>query len=119
MEGTVLEGQFWAKVRYVLLLTKHIHSLIWFSDINQLVIRELYEQIGNMLGQIKDNVEPRDAILYDHIHKHVVKRWDNLNVPLHVLAYVHTPKYYSLSWLAQLEPGGGFRRKSHISRCAQ
>jgi hypothetical protein len=44
----------------------------------------------------------------------VVKTWDNLNVPLHALAYVLTPKYYSLSWLAQLAPRGGVRRKLHV-----
>jgi hypothetical protein len=43
----------------------------------------------------------------------VVKRWDNLNVPLHALAYVFTPKHYSSSWLAQPAPEGGERRKPH------
>ena len=81
--------------------------MIRFVDTEQLVIGEVQEQMDSMLGQIKDIVEPRDAILYDHIHKHVVKRWDNLNVPLHALAYVLTPKYYSLAWLAQLAPWGG------------
>jgi hypothetical protein len=66
-----------------------------------------------MLGQIKDIVQPRDAILYDHIHKHLVKRWDNLNIPLLALPYVLTPKYYSSSWLAQPVPRGGERRKPH------
>jgi hypothetical protein len=90
--------------------------MIWFADTNQPMIGEVYEQMDNMLGQIKDIVEPRDAILYDHIHKHVVKRWDNLNVPLHALAYVLTPKYYSPSWLAQPTLGGGVRRKPHRSK---
>jgi hypothetical protein len=81
--------------------------MIWFADIDQLVIGEVYEQMDNMLGQIKDIVEPKDAILYDHIHKLVVKRWDNLNVPLHALAYVLTPKYYfHLGWPNQ-HPGVG------------
>ena len=53
--------------------------------------------------------------MYDHIHKHVVKRWDNLNVPLHALAYVLTPKYYSPSWLAQPAPGGGVRKRPHTN----
>jgi hypothetical protein len=69
--------------------------------------------MDNMLGQIKDIVQSKDAILYDHIHKLVVKRWDNLNVPLHALAYVLTPKYYSSSWLAQPTPESGERRKPH------
>ncbi len=77
------------------------------------MIGEVYEQMDSMLGQIKDIVQSRDAILYDYIHKHVVKRWDNLIVPLHALAYVLTQKYYSSSWLAQLAPGNGVRRKPH------
>jgi hypothetical protein len=43
----------------------------------------------------------------------VVKRWDNLNVPLHALTYLLTPKYYSPYWLAQPTPVGGVRRKPH------
>ena len=43
----------------------------------------------------------------------MVNRWDKLNVPLHVLAYVFTPKYYSPSWLAKPTPGGGVKRKPH------
>ena len=38
---------------------------------------------------------------------------EHLNVPLHALAYVLTPKYYSPSWLAKLAPRGGVRRKPH------
>ena len=40
--------------------------------------------------------------------------WDKLNVPLHALAYVLTPKYYSSSWLAKPAPRGRVRRKPHI-----
>jgi hypothetical protein len=29
--------------------------------------------------------------------------------------HVFTPKYYSSSWLAQLAPGGGVRRKPHTN----
>ena len=47
------------------------------------------------------------------IFTHVVKGCDHLNVPLHALAYVLTPKYYSPSWLAKPAPGGGVRRKPH------
>ena len=73
--------------------------MIRFVDTYHPVIGEVYEKMNSMLGHIKDIVEQRDAILYDYIHKHVVKRWDNLNVPLHSLAYVLTPKYYLLMYL--------------------
>ena len=41
----------------------------------------------------------------------MVKRLDNINVQLHALTYVLTPKYYSPSSLAKLTPGGGARKK--------
>ena len=62
-------------------------------------------------GHIKDILEQKDPILYDHIHTHVVKRLEHLNVPLHALAYVLTPKYYSQSWLAKPTHEDGVRRK--------
>jgi hypothetical protein len=54
--------------------------MIWFANIDHPVIGKVYEQMESMLGQIKDIVESKDVIFYDHIHKHVVKRWENLDV---------------------------------------
>jgi hypothetical protein len=119
VEDTVLDGQFWQHVRYILQFTKPIYTMIQFTDTDQSVNGEVYEQMDNMLGQIKDIIEMRDAILYDHIHKYVIKRWDNLDVPLHVLAYVLTPKHYSPSSLAQPTPRGGVRKKPHRFRGAK
>ena len=113
VEDTILDGQFWASVKFVLQFTKPIHHMIRFANRDTPVIWKVYEQMDSILGQIKDIVESKDPILYDHIHTHVVKRWDHLNIPLHALAYVLTPKYYSPSWLAKPTPGGGVRRKPH------
>jgi hypothetical protein len=113
VEDIVLDGHFWQQVRNILQFTKPIYIMIWFAYIDRLVIGEVYDQMDSMLGQIKDIVQLKDAILYDHIHKLVVKRWDTLNVPLHALVYVLTPKYYSSSWLSQSAPEGGERRKPH------
>jgi hypothetical protein len=87
--------------------------MIRFADSDRPVIGEVYEQMDNMLGQIKDIVEPRDQNLYDFINIEVEKRWEKLNIPLHALAYVLTPKYYHMSWLSTPAPGGGAKRKPH------
>lgn len=63
------------------------------------MIGEVYEQIDNMLGQIKYIVQEKDPNLYDIIHNFVCARWDKLNFPLHALAYILMAKYYSPSWL--------------------
>jgi hypothetical protein len=96
----MFDDQFWQQCRYILHFTKPNYSIIQFANTDQSLIGEVYEQMDNMLVQIKDIVDPRNVILYDYIHKNVVKRWVTLNVPLHSLAYVPTPKYYSPSWLA-------------------
>ena len=70
--------------------------------------------MDNMLGQIKDIIEPRDITFYSYIRAEVKRQWDMLNVPLHALAYVLTPKYYSPSWPSTPTPGGRSRRKPYL-----
>jgi hypothetical protein len=110
---TVLDSHFWTQVKFVLQFIKPIYNMIRFADSDQPVIGEVYEQMDNMLGQIKDIVEPRDHNLYDFISIEVEKRWEKLNIPLHALAYVLTPKYYHTSWLSTPALGGGAKRKPH------
>eukprot|EP00253_Pinus_taeda_P032417 PITA_32417 len=71
-------------------------------------------KMDTMLGQIKDIVHNRDLDLYKMIHNFVCVRWNKLNLPLHCLAYILTPKYYSTSWLGQPAAGGGVRTKPHL-----
>ena len=54
LEDTVLDGHFWAHVKYVLYFTKPVYNMIRFADTDQPVIGEVYEQMDSMLGQIKD-----------------------------------------------------------------
>jgi hypothetical protein len=58
-------------------------------------------------------VQRRDVNLYNHICIEVEKQWKKLNIPLHALANVLTPKYYHISWLAAPAPEGGVKRKPH------
>jgi len=41
--------------------------MIQFANSDWLVIREVYEQMDTILGQIEDIVQPRNVNLYDHI----------------------------------------------------
>ena len=106
-KDTILDMYFWSQVKYVLQFTKPIYYMIKFANSDRPIIGEVYEQMDNMLGQIKDFVESRDITLYNYIHAKVEKRWDMLNVPLYALAYVLTPKYYHPSYLSTPAPGGG------------
>ena len=87
--------------------------MIKFANSYRPIFGEVYEQMDSMLGQIKDIVEPRDVNLYNHIHVEVEKWWEMLNIPLHALAYVLTPKYYNVSWLSSPTPSGGTKKRPH------
>jgi hypothetical protein len=99
MKETVLDSDFWSQVWYVLQFTKPINHMIKFTDLDRPIIGEVYVQMNSKLRKIKDIVEPRDVNLYNHIRVEVEKWWEMINIPLHALAYVLTPKYYHVSWL--------------------
>jgi hypothetical protein len=98
----VLDHHFWSQVRYVLQFTKPIYNMIKFTYSNWPIIGEVYEKMDSMPRKIKDIVQPRDVNLYNHIRVEVEKWWEMLNIPLHALAYVLTPKYNHVSWLSSL-----------------
>ena len=50
VEDTVLDGQFWASVKFVLQFTKPIYHMIRFADTDKPIIGEVYEQMDSMLG---------------------------------------------------------------------
>ncbi|XP_028123521.1 uncharacterized protein LOC114320660 [Camellia sinensis] len=41
-------------------------------------------------------------------------KWDKMNMPLHCLAYILVPKYYTNSWLSKSAPGGVRRKKPYF-----
>ncbi|XP_057497393.1 uncharacterized protein LOC130782121 [Actinidia eriantha] len=113
IQQTVLDDDFWRKPERVLKITKPIYKMLRFSDTDQPIIGEVYEQMDTMLGTIKD-VLSADPVVCELVPKLVVARWDKINIPLHCLAYVLVPKYYTNSWLSNPAPGGVKRRKPHV-----
>ncbi|GFZ12569.1 hypothetical protein Acr_23g0009540 [Actinidia rufa] len=113
VQKTVLDDDFWKKAKRVLKITKPIYRMLRFCDTDKAVIGEVYEQMDTTLGNINVILKD-DQATYDLIHKLVVERWDKMNIPLHCLAYVLVPKYYTNSWLSVPAPRGVKRRKPHF-----
>jgi hypothetical protein len=113
VKETVLDSKFWSHVQFVLQFTNSIYYMIKFVDSDWPIIREVYEQMDSMLGKIKDIFDPRDVNLYNHIRVDMEKWCKMLNIPLHSLSYVLTPKYYHVSWLSSPTPSGGTKKIPH------
>ncbi|XP_058189011.1 uncharacterized protein LOC131306645 [Rhododendron vialii] len=112
IKKTVMEEDFWSKTKRVLKITKPIYKMLRFCDTDQAIIGEVYEQMYTMLWKLKD-ILVTDPVVYNLVHQIVVERWDRMNIPLHCLAYVLVPKYYTHSWLSKPAPGGVRRMKPH------
>ncbi|KAG5557527.1 hypothetical protein RHGRI_007684 [Rhododendron griersonianum] len=112
VRDTIMNDDFWRKAKRILQITKPIYRMPRFSDTDKAVIGEVYEQMDTTLGQIKD-ILSNDLVVYNLIHTLVVARWDRMNIPLHCLAYVLVPRYYTNAWLLKPAPGGGRRKKPH------
>ena len=107
----VLDDDFWKQLKTILAFTKPIWQMIRFCDSDKAILGEVYQRMEDMLGYIqialKHNVE-----MYQVIQKLVTGRWEKMNQPLHALAYVLTPYYYSESWLTSFSPTGGKMKKT-------
>ncbi|KAJ9558147.1 hypothetical protein OSB04_012761, partial [Centaurea solstitialis] len=102
---------FWEDVENILAITKPIFSMIKFSDGEGPKMREIYERMDNMLGEIKDAMkENKFSIYYDEIERIVVTRWDKMTIPLHCLWFALNPRFYDRRYLEKLAPGGILRK---------
>ncbi|KAF9608808.1 hypothetical protein IFM89_011846 [Coptis chinensis] len=82
--------------------------MIRFCDFDKAVIGEIYQRTSNMLCEIKEALLDHWE-LSDIMEDLINFKWEKMNRPLHCLAYVLTPHYYSQAWLR----GGPQRRKPH------
>ncbi|KAF9593373.1 hypothetical protein IFM89_022072 [Coptis chinensis] len=108
VKKTILDDEFWEKAKLILSFTKPIWFMIRFCDSDKAVIGEVYQRMSDMLSEIKEALLDHWE-LSDIMEDLINFRWEKMNRPLHCLAYVLTPHYYSQAWLR----GGPQRRKTH------
>ncbi|OVA06539.1 hypothetical protein BVC80_1739g23 [Macleaya cordata] len=112
VKNTILNEDFWHKTKTILSFVKPIWEMIRFCDSDKAVMGEVYQMMEDMLGSIKEELS-NDFDLYHLVEGFVLQRWEKMNLPLHSLAYVLTPFYYSQAWLTSLGPGRERRKKPH------
>ncbi|XP_026395656.1 uncharacterized protein LOC113290253 [Papaver somniferum] len=114
----VMDGNFWSNAEKVLRITKPIYIMLRFSDSDKAVIGEAYEQMDMMLVKLQD-ILADDIMIQDIIQQIVVQRWSKTNIPLHCLACLLVPKYYTNAWLRKPAPGGVSRKKPNFDQEVQ
>ncbi|XP_059628538.1 uncharacterized protein LOC132271233 [Cornus florida] len=114
----VLDDEFWKDLKFVLSFTKPIWNMIRFCDSDRAVVGEVYQRMEDMLGHIEAALSNKFEMCTE-VKALVIARWARMNLPLHTLAYVLTPFYYSNSWLTSVGPNGKERMKPHANLFVQ
>ena len=73
-------------------------KVIRYVDTDSPSLGEIYKTFDRMLGQIKQVVKDKEPTLEfyeEHLNPIVMKRWNTMNIPLHMAAYVVNPKWYT------------------------
>ncbi|XP_026431245.1 uncharacterized protein LOC113328343 [Papaver somniferum] len=114
----IMDGYFWSNADKVLRITKPMYIMLRFSDSDKAVIGEAYQQMDMMLGCLQDTLAD-DIDIKNIIQQIVVQRWSKIKIPLHCLAYLLVPKYYTNTWLMKPAPGGVNRKKPNYDKEVQ
>jgi hypothetical protein len=72
--------------------------MIRIFDIDMPCLGEVYEIIDSMLEKIREIIKASEndpfEVFYNEVKDIVIKRWNKMTTPLHLLAYSLHPKYY-------------------------
>ncbi|KAL3820011.1 hypothetical protein ACJIZ3_005916 [Penstemon smallii] len=107
ISSTILDSDFWEQLKLVLKFTKPIWKMIRFCDSDKAVIGEVYQKMEDM------------PELLNIVHSFALERWKKMNIPLHMLAYVLTPFYYSNTWLTSSNTKSERRKKPNVDSDVQ
>ncbi|KAK1320312.1 hypothetical protein QJS10_CPA03g00358 [Acorus calamus] len=105
VRAEVMSDEFWESVQLALLMTKPMYRMIKFIDQEGPLIGELYDNMENMIVEIRDNLREAEFDIHSNVDKIVHNRWNKVDAPLHCLAHALTPKYYDEEFLQYAAPG--------------
>ena len=109
---TIRNDYFWNDVDQILKITKPLYLMIKFCDGEGPKMGDIYEKMDNMLGEIKDVMSSCVfSSYYPEVEDIVLRRWEKMTIPLHCLGFALSPRFYDISYLETLAPGG-VRRKA-------
>eukprot|EP01018_Ginkgo_biloba_P030164 Gb_15192 [translate_table: standard] len=86
VRATILDDRFWVDVKFVVSVIEPIIDVIRYGDTYSPCLGEVYETLDSM----------KDKELYKTLEEKIHKRWNLLNTPLHMAAYVINPKWYDI-----------------------
>ncbi|KAH9291904.1 hypothetical protein KI387_042908, partial [Taxus chinensis] len=121
VKDTMLDDGWWERVDLTIKIMDPIISLLWFADMDQPILGEVYEGWDSMIEAVKTFVVENECpeygtstkILFTTIQDIFITKWEKNCTPLHCLAHSLNPKYYNDGWL---NGGPSHRFPPHVDR---
>ncbi|KAL7204374.1 hypothetical protein ACSBR2_017451 [Camellia fascicularis] len=110
--GYIGSDYFWDEVYNIVAITKPNYKLIRFYNKDSPLMGEIYEEMDNMLGEIKDVLKSNkynDA--YTQIEAIVLGTWEKMNVFMNSLGFALSPRFYDSTYVSTHAPGRTIRKK--------
>ena len=95
----LLDDSWWDRVEHLLRFTKLVLSMIQYTDMDRPCLGEVYDGIDSMIKDIRNIINAKEQDLDEKFFKELqiimVERWKKMTTPLHLLAFVLTPRFFS------------------------
>eukprot|EP00253_Pinus_taeda_P035891 PITA_35891 len=90
----ILNDHFWVDAKFVAEIIEPICDMIRYADTDDPCLGEIYENMDSMCERIQTITDRKDPTLWPQLKEFIHGRWNKLNTPLHMAAYVVNPKWY-------------------------
>ena len=97
----ILNESWWARVAYVLDFIEPIMTMLHFADTDTPCLGDVYDGMDTMVEKVKHSIQAHESdptqceALCKQVQAIIHHRSNKMTNPLHLLAYVLSPRYYS------------------------
>ena len=88
----ILDDQFWGDVKFVMEFVEPICDMLRYADTDDPCLGEIYENMDSMCERIRSITYEKDPNLWAQLKNIIHGRWNKLNNPLHMEAFVVNSK---------------------------
>ncbi|CAN6360089.1 unnamed protein product, partial [Urochloa humidicola] len=97
---------WWDQIDYILAFTEPIYSMLRMVDTEKLCFHLIYEMWADMIEKVKAAIykhegktPEEESAFYSVVHDILLEWWSKSKTPLHCLAHILNPRYYSVNWI--------------------
>ncbi|TKW27267.1 hypothetical protein SEVIR_3G246766v4 [Setaria viridis] len=105
----IIDDLWWYQIEYILAFTEPIYSMLRMVDTEKSCFHLICEMWTDMIEKVKAAIykhegkaPEEESAFYSGVHDILVDWWSKSKTPLHCLAHILNPRYYSVNWIDEV-----------------